>query len=67
MAKTAATASKKKPNPKKASVKTTGEDVIDINSPPNKRKKQCVANQAAIYFSTTTHKGYTVNRKPLLQ
>jgi hypothetical protein len=38
-----------------------GEDVIDINSPPNKKKKQRAADRAASYFSTMTLKGYTVN------
>ncbi len=33
MVKTAATASKEKPDPKMASAKMTGEDVIDIVSP----------------------------------
>jgi hypothetical protein len=45
--------------PKKAHAKTTGEEVIDIDTPP--KKKQCAANQAAAYFSTKTLKGYTVN------
>jgi hypothetical protein len=53
--------SKKKPNPKKARAKMMGEDVNNINSPLNKKKKQCGANQAASYYSTTTLKGYTIN------
>jgi hypothetical protein len=55
MAKTAATASKK------ASTKTTGEDVTDIDSPPSKNKKQCTADRATSYFLMTTQKGYTVD------
>jgi hypothetical protein len=61
MAKTAATKKTKASAsaPKKASAKTTGEDVIDINTPP--RKKQHAANRAAAYFSTKTLKRYLVN------
>ncbi len=46
---------------KKAKAKTTGEDVIDMDSPPNKKKKQHVADRAASYFLTTTLKGNTIN------
>ncbi len=60
MAKTAA-ATKKAPAAatKEAGAKKTGEDIINIDSPP--RKKQRAANQAASYFSTMTLKGYMVN------
>ena len=54
--KASATASKKK-----AGAKTTGEDVIDLDSPPPKKKKKGAAEMAAEYFSTTTLKGFTVN------
>ncbi len=46
--------------PKKASAKTTGEDVTNIDNPP--RKKQRAADQAGAYSSTKTLKGYTVNQ-----
>ncbi len=61
MAKTAATKKTKAAASalKKAGAKTTGEEVINIDTPP--KKKQHAANQAAAYFSTTTLKGYTVN------
>jgi hypothetical protein len=61
MAKTAAT-KKTKAAPsalKKAGAKTTGEEVINIDTPT--KKKQHAADQAAAYFSTMTLKGYTVN------
>jgi hypothetical protein len=61
MAKTDATAPKKKPDPKKAGAKMTGEDIINIDSLPSKKKKQRVADWAASYFLMTTQKGYTVN------
>ena len=54
--KASATASKKK-----AGAKTTGEDIIDLESPPPKKKKKGAAEKAAEYFSTTTLKGFTVN------
>jgi hypothetical protein len=45
--------------PKKAGTNMTGEDVINIDTPP--RKKQRAANRTAAYFLTKTLKGYTVN------
>ena len=55
--KASATASKKK-----ASTKTTGEDVIDLDTPPPpKKKKKGAAKKVAEYFLTTTLKGFTVN------
>ncbi len=61
MAKTAATMKTKAAASalKMAETKTTGEEVININTPP--KKKQHAANRAAAYFSTMTLKGYTVN------
>ncbi len=53
--KTKATASA----PKKAGIKTTGEEVINIGTPP--KKKQHAADRAAAYFLTKTLKGYMVN------
>ncbi len=62
MAKMAA-ATKKAPAAatKKAGAKIMGEDVIDIDSPPHKKRKQSATDWATSYFSTMTFKGYAVN------
>ena len=49
-----------KASKKKDGAKTTGEDVINLDTPP-KKKKTGTAKKAAEYFSTTTLKGFTVN------
>jgi hypothetical protein len=46
---------------KKAEAKTMEDDIINIDSPPHKKKKQSPVDQATSYFSTTTLKGYMVN------
>ena len=55
--KASATAASKK----KAGTKTTGEDIINLESPPPKKKKKGAAKKVAEYFSTTTLKGFMVN------
>ena len=53
--KDSATASKRK-----VGAKMTGEDVIDLDTPPKKKKKG-TAKRAAVYFLTATLKGFMVN------
>jgi hypothetical protein len=46
---------------KKAGAKTTGDNVIKVDTPPSKKAKHRAAARATTYFSTTALKGFTVN------
>jgi hypothetical protein len=46
---------------KKTGAKMTGDNVIEVDTPPSKKAKECSTTRAATYFSTTALKGYTVN------
>ena len=45
---------------KRGKTKMTGDDPIDVDTPPPEKQKD-VTKQAEMYFSTTCKKGYTVN------
>jgi hypothetical protein len=46
---------------KKAGAKTTGDDVVKVDTPPSKKAKHCAAIRVTTYFSMMALKGFTVN------